>query len=252
MNSPNAMRAEANRCRRRQRGLSIVELMVGITIGLFIVAAASLMMTTQLGDNRRLLLETQMQQDMRAVADMVARDLRRAGYWAQAWRQVWPETTPMTNPYRTMTIDGTTQVIYSRSTDEEGRTIGTDDNCVDNINESTGNSCSNTATARTRERVGFRFNSAQKTIDYLVGSNWQALTDPAVLQVTRFEMQFNDPPVGLELPCGVACPTGPGNCLLKLWPRDVTVTIVAHAVHEPTLQRTLRDNIRLRNDEVHC
>ncbi len=44
---------------RSQRGLSLVELMVGITDGLFVVAAAATLVANQLSDNRRLLLETQ-------------------------------------------------------------------------------------------------------------------------------------------------------------------------------------------------
>ena len=62
------------------RGISIVELMVGITISLFILAGASLVLTTQLDSNRRLLLEAQVQQDLRTTADMISRDVRRAGY----------------------------------------------------------------------------------------------------------------------------------------------------------------------------
>jgi len=42
-----------------------------------------MVLTTQLGDNRRLLLEAQMQQDMRTAADLISRDLRRAGYWTR-------------------------------------------------------------------------------------------------------------------------------------------------------------------------
>ena len=38
-------------------GLSIVELMVGITISMFILAGATLVLTTQLDNNRRLLLD---------------------------------------------------------------------------------------------------------------------------------------------------------------------------------------------------
>lgn len=229
--------------RWHQRGLSIVELLVGITIGLFIVAGATLMLTTQLGDNRRLLLEAQMQQDMRAAADMIARDIRRAGYWAAARQQVWPTGAVLvdTNPYRTLLTDGTGQVVYDRSTDEEGALIGTDDGVVD----------STAKPSQTREHVGFRYNSTAKTIDYLLGTSWQALTDSAVLQVTQFELAFNTQ--DLPLPCGVQCPvTGPGGCGLVQRARDVSITIVAQAVHEPGLQRTLRDNVRLRNDEVRC
>ena len=145
------------------RGLSIVELMIGIAIGLFIVAGATLMLTTQLGDNRRLLLEAQIQQDMRAAADMISRDIRRAGYWAQSYRQVWPDAGALTNPYNRIAPVGSDSIEYDRSTDEEGRLIGSDDNGVD------------AEANRPRERVGFRLNATNKTIDYQVGAdNWQA------------------------------------------------------------------------------
>ena len=57
-------------------------MMVGIAIGLFIVAGAVALVATQLGENRRMLLETQVQQDLRAAADIITRELRRGGYIA--------------------------------------------------------------------------------------------------------------------------------------------------------------------------
>lgn len=229
------------------RGLSIVELMVGITISLFILAGATMVLTSQLGDNRRLLLEAQVQQDLRAAADMISRDIRRAGYWGKAHCSVWPAANCAVteNRYRTMNPQqaaalegGTTSVVYDRSTDEEGgRLIGTDDDLVDG------------AANRPRERVGFRWNGTNRTIDYLVGAdNWQALTDPAVLQVTQFTMVINAQP--LPVPCGAGpCPVlGAGGCPLVLLSRDVSFTIVARAVHDDRVRRSLSDNVRLRNN----
>ena len=69
---------------RAHRGMSLVELMVGITVGLLVVAGASLLVSSQLSENRRLLLETQVQQDLRATADIIARQLRRSGHWRRA------------------------------------------------------------------------------------------------------------------------------------------------------------------------
>lgn len=223
------------------RGLSIVELMIGIAIGLFIVAGASLMLTTQLGDNRRLLLEAQIQQDMRAAADMITRDIRRAGYWAQSYRQVWPPAGALTNPYTRMVPNsapaGTNTIEYDRSTDEEGSLIGTDDNGVDAADD------------RPRERVGFKLNTTNKTIDYLVGAdNWQALTDREVLEVTQFNLVVTAR--DFAVPCGAEpqCPVlGPAGCPLVQTYRDVAITIVAKAKHDAAVQRALRDTVRLRN-----
>ncbi len=222
-----------------QRGLSIVELMVGVTISLFILAGATMLLTSQMGDNRRLLLEAPVQQDLRAAADLIARDLRRAGYWAQSYRQVWPNPAAgaVVNPYRVTTPAaapaGTVSLVFDRSTDEEGNPLGTDNNTVD-----------------AAERVGFRHNAGSRTIEIQVSAgNWQTLTDPAVLAVTRFDIAYNvrDVPVPSAT---AASAVGPGGCPLVLRARDADIVIVAQAVHDARVQRSLRDTVRLRNDIV--
>ena len=239
------------------RGLSIVELMIGVTISLFILAGATLVLTSQMGDNRRLLLEAQMQQDLRTAADMISRDIRRAGYWGQAYRGVCPPPPAVCqvidNPYNGLRTEGgpvnTTEIVYARSTDEEGGiVIGTDDNRLDS------------GVSRPREEVGFRWNARNKTIDYQVGANnWQSLTDAAVLQVTQFTMNYGL--VDIALPCGTgpclapfppAPPeavqaVGPGGCRLFLRSRSVSFNIVAQAVHDSAVRRSLSDNVLLRN-----
>ncbi len=229
----------------RSVGMSIVELMVGITIGLFILAGATMVLTTQLGDNRSLLLEAQVQQDMRAAVDLISRDLRRAGYWAQSYRQIWPSASAgaPVNPYQdavpawtpsaaaSAVVTTTDSLAYFRSTGEEGNLIGTD-----------------TAQPATNAYSGFRRTTANGigTIEVQLGqANWQALTDSAVLNVTAFTMDVAQH--NLQLPCGAQCP-GPGGCPLVLGVRDVTLTVVAQAVGDAAVKRSLTQHIRLRND----
>lgn len=65
--------------RRAQRGLTLVELMVGLAIGLLLTAIALVAMSQHLRENHRLLVETRLTQDLHVVMDLVSRDLRRAG-----------------------------------------------------------------------------------------------------------------------------------------------------------------------------
>ncbi len=244
--------AHANRRGRRSpaRGLSIVELMVGITISLFILAGASLVLTTQLDSNRRLLLEAQLQQDLRTTADMIARDVRRAGYWGKSYCNVWPAARDdlvncaAPNPYNTLTPAvapapaGTSQLVYDRSTDgEDAASLNAEDGAVDGG-----------LGARPRERVGFRWNQGTGTIDYLVGAgNWQALTDSNVLQVTQFTITLNRQV--LPVPCAGCQAQGPVcGGPMTVESRDLSFTIVARATHDANVQRSLRENVRLRNN----
>ena len=235
----------------RARGLSIVELMVGITISLFILAGATMVLTSQLDSNRRVLLETQVQQDLRTTADMISRDVRRAAYWGKAYCQVWPaqapaaqggdpaNCAPRANPYADLTIsDNPATLVYARSTDfEGGYTSNNDDDLVD------------FAEFRPREHVGFRFNAANGTVDYMIGEEaWQALTDKNVIRVTQFTVTLTSD--DLPVPCGgVDCQARGPKCggPLSVQSRNLTFTIVARAVHDANVQRSLTENVRLRN-----
>lgn len=235
----------------RTRGLSIVELMVGITISLFILAGASMVLTSQLDSNRRLLLEAQVQQDLRTTADMISRDVRRAGYWGKAYCQVWPAQAPAgqggdtlncpvhDNPYDGLTLTTSpASIVYARSTDfEGGNAFNSDDDGVD------------AAPLRPREQVGFRFNATDGSIEYLIGrGTWQALTDKEVIRVTEFTMALDDQT--LPVPCGdTDCQARGPKCngLLNVRSRSLTFTIVAEAVHDSKVQRSLTETVRLRN-----
>ncbi len=220
--------------RMRQRGLSIVELMVGVAVGLFVVAAASMLVATQLSDNRRLTLETQVQQDLRATADIITRELRRSGHWAKARDGVAQPAN--TNPYDAVTMadgsafadgvpsPGGVLMSYARSGDETA-----ENNVVDSA-ESLGFQLSN-GVVRTR----------------LGNGGWQDLTDGATLNVTAFTLTMSIQPIKLE--CVKPCP-GPGDCRPELQVRDITIDITGQAAHDSSVQRSLRSNVRLRNDAV--
>jgi prepilin peptidase dependent protein B len=65
--------------RRHQRGLTLVELMVGMAIALLLTAIALLALSQHLRENHRLLVEARLTQDLHAMMDLISRDLRRAG-----------------------------------------------------------------------------------------------------------------------------------------------------------------------------
>jgi type IV pilus assembly protein PilW len=216
---------------RLQGGLSLVELMVGVAIGLFIVAGATVAVSNQLGDNRRLMLETQIQQDLRAAADLITRDVRRAGYWATAENGVWYPTAVAvaTNPYTALQPDAAASAAsavrfsYSRGAVENGVVDATDES-------------------------GFRLANSG-AIEMLTGGAWQALTDATTLKVTNFQVTLNNQSVPLS--CFNPCPPGAPACPPTQSVREITVLINGAAVHDPSVQRSARSTVRLRNDVIN-
>lgn len=211
-------------------GLSLVELMVGVAVGLMVVAGASFVAANQIADNRRMLLETQVQQDLRAAADIIARDLRRAGYWGAPEDGLWTGSgmAPLANPYAAVSPAGAGIPVgevdfrYSRDPDLA------EDGAVDSD----------------RETFGFKLDGG--AIRMLVGGTWQQLTDPTVLEVTRFAVSAA--PQTAQQACYQECPGGGNACWPTLTVRALTIDIEGHAVSDAAVKRSVREQVRLRND----
>ncbi|HHZ71202.1 MAG TPA: hypothetical protein EYN54_13210 [Methylococcaceae bacterium] len=66
--------------RKQQAGLTLVELMIGLLVGTIIIAGGLRVFTVVIrgqSDNVKL---TRLNQDMRAMMDIMVRDIRRAGF----------------------------------------------------------------------------------------------------------------------------------------------------------------------------
>jgi type II secretory pathway component PulJ len=212
------------RFRRGQRGLSIVEVMVGVAVGLFVVAAASMVVSSQLSSNRRLLLDTQLQQDLRVSADVVTRELRRAGAMldTSALRTVWFAQESTATPIAVATAASASAVTRDESP-------------------------TRLVYHYQRKDYGFRIDNGK--LQSLTGSTWQDLTDANVMTVTAFTIT---PEVNASsmLPCPNDCPGGGQACWPTITVREYAIAITARAANDNTIQRSVRSRVRVANDLV--
>ena len=218
------------RSRRLCKGFSIVELLVGTAVGLVVVAAGTTVVTHHARESRALAIETRLTQDLRTAADIVARDLRRAGYWAAAASGVRSDdgSAVAANPYALVTPEtaasDAVRLSFSRDASENGTIDG-------------------------NERFGFRLRNG--AIELQLGDgNWQALTDPATLSVVAFEVAPRTEETSLERFCAEPCAVGSTTCPPRLQVRSYAVAIEARAVADPSVRRSVLTGARLRNDAV--
>jgi type IV pilus assembly protein PilW len=71
---------------RAQKGETLVGLLVGLSVGLLVLAAGSQMLATYLQENRLALQDSHLHHDLRSALDTIARELRQAQSLGQAWR----------------------------------------------------------------------------------------------------------------------------------------------------------------------
>ena len=215
---------------QRAQGVLLIELMIGISIGLLIAAAAVTFVAGHLSDNRRLLLESRLMQDLRTAADIVVRDLRRAGYWASAFEGIAlaGNAPAASNPYAalapTAAASDSVSFGYSRDATENG--------LVDS-----------------NEQFGFRLRNGALEIQ-LGATNWQALTDSGTLLVTSFRVTPTVQQVDLGDACAATCPLGSATCPPRLNVRSLAVEIGGRALSDAAVVRTVRSSVRLRADSM--
>ncbi len=213
-----------------QRGLSLVELLVGVAIALFIAAAAATLLAGHLRESRAVLLEARLMQDLRTAADLVSRDLRRAGHWGAAVDGVWlaGASSVAANPYAalapTTAASDAASFRYSRDATENG--------VVDS-----------------NEQFGFRLRNGAIEIQ-LGAANWQALTDTGTLTITQFSMTPTVQELSLEAFCAAPCAAGATTCPPRQQVRSLALAITGRLVADAAVTRSVRSAVRLRNDVV--
>jgi len=203
-----------------QCGLSMIELMIGMAIALFIAAAGGTLLAGHLRENRALLLEARLTQDLRTAADVITRDLRRAGYWGHAGTG--------TNPYTAIApAVGSSDTVSLRYSMDASENDAVDSN----------------------EQFGFRLRGGAIELQLGAG-NWQTLTDAGTLTVTTFTVTPEVQDLSLASFCPSACAAGSSTCPLHQQVRSLAVAITAKLVSDARVERSVRSNVRVRSDAV--
>jgi len=204
------------RSKQGQQGLSLLEILIAMVIGLFILGAVLGLFVSMIKSDSDNIKAIQLNQELRNVMGLMTRDIRRAGSNRNA--AVNATTTPPTNPF---SVAGTTRL-----------TIGSNP-------QGTANACviysydSNEAS----ELYGFRLDEANHTIEARVSGStcsaagWTDLTDSTYISISG--LTFADTTVtvaGINL-------------------RQINITLTGNLENDPTVVRTLSETVKLRNDE---
>ncbi len=222
--------ASAFQCSKAQRGLTLVELMVAMAIGLIVLAAALAFVNRHLRESRAVQVELRLMQDLRSAADLIGRDLRRAGHWGNAAAGVWQRDAEAVtaNPYAFVTI-ASNDVAFNFSRDAV-----------------------NNNTVNTNEQFGFRLRSG--VVEFLLGNgNWQALSDANTVTITSFTVTPSVQHVSLEGMCATACSaadSASATCPPQQHIRSLNVALTGGAVTDAKVMRSVQNQVRLRNDAI--
>ncbi|MFO1226186.1 MAG: prepilin-type N-terminal cleavage/methylation domain-containing protein [Roseateles sp.] len=228
--------------RKRQLGLTLVELMVGITVGLIVTAGASLMAVNQISEHRRITIEVQMQQDLRIIAELIAQEVRRAGFRAWGELGVWAPGTgaggdelASQNPYENLAASSNS-LTYTFESSPFASILRQTKPITDATDDS--------------DHFGFQIDAGELKAQLGKG-NWQPISDKGsyVFDAASSKIEVSTQTVSLadfcDKPCG-----GAGDCPPQQEVRRVDVTLVAKSLALKDVTRTIKVSERIRADKV--
>lgn len=216
-------------------GFTLVELLVGMVIGVTVMAAITQIMVSSNNTNLDTLRMVRFNQEMRSVMNLMASDIRRGGFNAYAVSQIGQGTTAA-NPFGGLSIDDVTI-----TTATPGPLTGS---CIRYSYDDSSNAATNAdGLLNGNEQYGFKLNGGavqrHTTAATCADAGWQTLTDTANLTVTALTFTLQD-----NLVCQGTAP----NAFNGMHDQTVTITFTATSPLVTGLTRTLTETVHVRNN----
>ncbi len=233
--------------RGRQRGVTLVELMIASAIALF---ALSVVVTVYSATARHSALHLQrahLHRQLHATLQLVAGDIRRSGYWQFDPGEQSPARNPFQAPPNDLRIaaypDETpgSCILFAYDMDRDGR-VG--------IGRCDGPGCDAGTDDDNVEQFGFRLRRG--TVQSRYGGKtlacdsgyWQSVTDPEI-EVTRLRFTGRLDCINLIDPEKACADTEP-----RLVERAVEVQLAARQRRHPDIQLDASTWVRIRNHRL--
>lgn len=231
-----------------QRGLTLLELLVGSALGLLILSALLGLYANTVAGSGAALRMAHLQQQLRAVLEVMGHDLRRAGYYG-----IQPEAATLhllrANPFTDADDPDKPEAERNdvRIGHYQGAQVEAADSCILYSYDLDADG-SLTPSGAGMERFGFRLRDGRVQMRYGGGlfdctqGSWAAVTDDGV-DITRLRFQLDSTP--LHPQAGEhACVAGE-PCL---YVRSVRIELAGRLRADPDVHMALVERVRLRND----
>lgn len=229
---------------RRQVGFSLIELMVGMAVGLIIVGGAISVYVNAVRSGGDTLRSAKLNIELRGAMNMMIADIRRAGY---AYNVANLSSNPFTQTSTNLALPSADCLLFSYDRNGDGAI---------NANEYLGFKKAGT-------EVSMRFSGGSTAAGCsAAGDSWESITDNSSILVDSLTFtisnQCENAQTGLKA-ATEACAAGSNvydvaaaatgkSDLIEI--RDVTISITGHHRNDALTTMTLSQSVRVRNDRI--
>lgn len=244
--------------RKKQTGLSLIELLIGILIGMIVVAVAIKIFTGSAQNGQEITKSNHLERDLRNMMDRMVHEIKRAGYVNFL---IDPESL-QNNQFARLDIKPTPMTI-------KGVTHDYSTGCIVFMYNRDSN---NPKTPADNERFGFKlaldknnFSPDKRLLRMWKGdatltcttnpakpAQWETITSPEV-EITDLRFELNETPVAV-VPRPPSCVSND----IQLVIRTVTITLTGvlrknggNGDPIPETEQTITDTVKIRND-MYC
>lgn len=228
---------------RRQKGVSLVELMVGLTVGLIIVAAAASVYITAVRSGADTLRSAKLNMELRRTMDLMVYEIRRAGYTAGT-------TNLASNPFMltsaNLTPVGSDCILFSYDANGSGAV----------------NSADFFGFKKNGSAISMRYGGTTSNTAGCSDGSWEDITDTTsvVVDTLSFSIAYQcwDAQTSSSS-SSQACAPGQSvydtaaaastkSDLVEV--RDVSINLVGHHISDALTTMSLSQSVKVRNDRV--
>lgn len=207
-------------------GFTFVELMIALVISTFVAVTLITLFLANVQHYQKSLNANKLNLQLEAVLDIMATEIRRAGYWSNAQSNVGVDAN--NNPF----MAAATDIAVSNN------------NCILFTYDHNGTgTLPSLGTGSDDDRYGFQLsnNAIQERTNGATfvcpATDWENITDPNVVTITALTFTLNP----------VTYTAGPGA--RGLTSRSVDISVTGQLVSDATVTNTLTQHVRLRNDK---
>ena len=213
----------------RATGFTLAEILIALVLNAFILLALISIFSSNISHINKSTNSDTLNQQLESAMQLMANDIRRAGYWGNAQSDV--NTGVNNNPFMTANTD---------------LTINGGGNCIlfsyDYNSDGSAPAISN---AYDDERYGYRVSNQTlqarppgAAYDCAAGNSaWENVTNPGIVNITNLSFTLNSSTVPV------------GATTKKLLIRSVDISITGQLVSDASVTKTLTQHVRILNDK---
>lgn len=214
--------------RTKQLGMTLIEVMISVTVGLFLLLGLTVFMSASLGSNVSITKTANLNQELRAIMTLMVRDIRRSGYWGSPSYVTGAISgigfgSTFVNPFA---LDATTAgcILYAYDLNQDG---------VLDENEKFGFLLDNGAVLM-RTGVG----SSTWNCTLAASNAWGYLSDTISTNITGLAFVETD-----SASIFITGSSGP-----NIRTRQITISISGQLANDSSVRQTLTETVKLEND----